>query len=70
MIESEARNTMARHQDNGLETQREPVKTDGPAVPFDRIEAAVKSIKFGVVQLIIQDGRVVQIDKTEKIRLV
>jgi hypothetical protein len=29
----------------------------------------VESVRFGVVQLIIQDGRVVQIDKTEKIRL-
>jgi len=36
---------------------------------FAAIEEAVKSIRFGVVQLIIQDGRIVQIDKTEKIRL-
>lgn len=30
---------------------------------------AVKSIKFGYVQIVIQDSKVVQIDKTEKIRL-
>jgi len=30
---------------------------------------ALRSIKFGSVQLIIQDGRVVQIEKTEKMRL-
>jgi len=41
-----------------------------PEVPFARIENAVKSIRYGIVQLIIQDGRVIQIDKTEKIRLV
>ena len=34
------------------------------------IQAAVASIRHGIVQIIIQDGRIVQIDKTEKIRLV
>ncbi len=38
-------------------------------IPLEEIQAAVASIRFGVVQLIIQDGRIVQIDKTEKIRL-
>jgi hypothetical protein len=38
-------------------------------LPLDAIREAVKSIRYGVVQLIIQDGKVVQIDKTEKIRL-
>jgi hypothetical protein len=40
-----------------------------PSIPIPEIEEAVKSIRFGIVQLIIQDGRVIQIDKTEKIRL-
>ena len=40
-----------------------------PSLPIDAIQEAVDSIRFGVVQLIIQDGRIVQIDKTEKIRL-
>jgi hypothetical protein len=30
---------------------------------------ALKSVKFGTVTLIIQDGRVVQVDKLEKYRL-
>lgn len=30
---------------------------------------ALKSIRFGAVTLVIQDGRVIQIDKNEKIRL-
>ena len=38
-------------------------------IPVDEIQRAVESIRYGVVQLIIQDGRIVQIDKTEKIRL-
>jgi hypothetical protein len=40
-----------------------------PAMPLEAIREAVESIRYGVVQLIIQDGRIVQIDKTEKIRL-
>jgi hypothetical protein len=39
------------------------------SLPIDAIQEAVESIRFGVVQLIIQDGRVVQIDRTERIRL-
>lgn len=35
----------------------------------DEILKAVKGVRFGSVQIIIQDSRVVQIDKTEKIRL-
>lgn len=34
-----------------------------------RIDRAIKSVKFGYVQITIQDEKVVQIDKTEKIRL-
>jgi hypothetical protein len=50
--------------------QSQPVATSPPAsIPLEAIQKAVESIRFGVVQLIIQDGRVVQIDKTEKIRL-
>jgi hypothetical protein len=37
-------------------------------IPIEAIEEAIAGIRFGVVQLIIQDGRVVQIDRTEKIR--
>lgn len=50
--------------------QPQPQAAPPPApLPLDAIQEAVESIRFGVVQLIIQDGRVVQIDKTEKIRL-
>ncbi len=34
-----------------------------------RIRSALKEIRFGTVGLVIQDGRVIQIDKSEKIRL-
>ncbi len=34
-----------------------------------QIIEAIRSVRFGHVQIIIQDSRVVQIDKTEKLRL-
>lgn len=33
------------------------------------VERHVKEMKFGSVTLIVQDGKVIQIDKTEKIRI-
>jgi hypothetical protein len=51
-------------------TSQQPSSPSPPAeLPITAIQEAVESIRFGVVQLIIQDGRIVQIDKTEKIRL-
>jgi len=46
-----------------------PAAQAAAAIPIEAIQEAVASIRFGTVQLIIQDGRVVQIDKTEKVRL-
>ena len=36
---------------------------------LSEILKAIKSIRYGYVQIIVQDSKVVQIDKTEKIRL-
>jgi len=58
--------------EKGLRTRTTPAPRPAqapPAIPIEVIEEAVASIRFGTVQLIIQDGRVVQIDKTEKMRL-
>ena len=53
-----------------LTKQLSPSADDKTAeVPIKAIVDAVKSIRFGAVQLVIQDGKIVQIDKTEKIRL-
>lgn len=46
-----------------------PNPSPPPPLPLAEIEAAIRSIRYGVVQIIIQDGVVVQIDKTEKQRL-
>jgi hypothetical protein len=33
------------------------------------VRAAIEGIRYGVVQVIIQDGKILQIDRTEKMRL-
>jgi len=33
------------------------------------VRDALMSIRFGTVTLVVQDGRVIQVDKSEKIRL-
>jgi hypothetical protein len=33
------------------------------------LREALRTIKFGSVTLIIQDGRIIQVDKSEKVRL-
>lgn len=33
------------------------------------VRDALKSIRFGTVSLVVQDGRVIQVDKSEKIRI-
>ena len=45
------------------------VKSDSVAheLPLKQIISAVQGVRYGTVQIIVQDGVVVQIDKTEKI---
>lgn len=38
-------------------------------IPVAQIVEAIKSLRHGYVQIIVQDGKVVQIDRTEKIRV-
>ncbi len=52
----------------GAPGPRSPRDGASPEVPLEEIRQAVESIQFGTVQIVVQDGRVVQIDKTEKIR--
>lgn len=39
------------------------------AADLEKLLESIKHIKYGSVTLVIQDGRVVQIDKNEKVRL-
>ena len=36
---------------------------------LELVAAQVAELRFGVVQVLVHDGRVVQIDRTEKLRL-
>lgn len=45
--------------------QREPWNLEIEA----RLRQAIREIRYGSVTLVIQDGHVVQIDKSEKVRL-
>ncbi len=33
------------------------------------VQEQVKSLRYGVVQIVVHDGRVTQVEKTEKVRL-
>jgi hypothetical protein len=47
--------------------RRPDLSEDGDIVR--QIIEAIRSVRYGQVHIIIQDSRVVQIDKTEKLRL-
>jgi hypothetical protein len=36
---------------------------------FEHLENMLKTLKFGSITLVVQDGRIVQIEKNEKVRL-
>lgn len=45
------------------------VKLDPKETYMEIIQNLLNDMKFGTVTLIVQDGKVVQIDKTEKFRI-
>jgi hypothetical protein len=56
-----------------MRTQVTPLRQSPPpdhTELLQQILEAIKSVRYGQVQLIIQDSRVVQIDTTTKLRLV
>ncbi len=44
-------------------------KTPLSSADLQRLLDLIKTVKYGSVTLVIQDGRVIQIDKNEKMRL-
>ncbi len=42
---------------------------DTLAVVLEHVRAALRGLKYGHVTLIVQDGRVVQVDRFEKTRI-
>lgn len=50
-----------------METNKK--KSDNIDVRLTKVKEMIKDIQYGNVILIIQDGKIIQIDKTEKVRL-
>jgi hypothetical protein len=46
-----------------------PVQESLPPRVWEKIEAAVRSIGYGSITVVVQDGKVIQIEINEKIRL-
>ncbi len=42
---------------------------NGGSIDLEPIRAAIRGIRFGEVRIVIQDGKVIQIDRMEKQRL-
>lgn len=45
------------------------MKTEETEELYKVLENMLKSLKFGSITLVVQDGRIVQIEKNEKVRL-
>ena len=45
-----------------------PQLAAGTEAWLDAVRRAIGSLRFGVVQIIVHDGRIVQIERTERIR--
>ena len=46
-----------------------PTAEPSPEAALDQIKAALRGLKYGVISIIVQDGVVIQLERTEKIRL-
>ena len=55
--------TMSELKNKTLESGRDDAKW------LDLVVQQVRSLRFGVVEIIVHDSRVIQIEKTEKLRL-
>ena len=52
------------------DTSEHAGRLDGRAQDgLDRIQAALRGLRFGSVTAVVQDGVIVQVDRTEKVRL-
>jgi hypothetical protein len=51
-------------------TDRKTAKTREPDNVFAHVRQALLNLQFGTVTLVVQNGRVVQIERHEKLRLI
>lgn len=45
------------------------LKADDAKLLLDKLEKYINDVKYGSITIVIQDGKVVQIEKNEKVRL-
>jgi hypothetical protein len=49
--------------------QTAPHKSPNQLEWLEVVSEQIATLRFGIVQIVVHDGRVVQIEKTEKVRL-
>jgi hypothetical protein len=54
-----------------MKTKNDPNDAANPAQPawLDLVRDRVSGLRFGIVQIVIHDGRVTQVESTERVRL-
>ena len=52
--------------ENGLQSEVSQSRHDGA---LGRIESALRGLEFGTVTAVVQNGVIVQVERTEKVRL-
>ena len=54
---------------SGREVRMDSQAREESQEAYDRIVAALRGLRYGSVTAVVQDGVVVQVDRTEKVRL-
>ena len=54
---------------NREKEEKTPQGNSGQPVYLDRVRELVEETQYGTVTIIVQDGKVIQVDRTEKFRL-
>ena len=52
-----------------IEHSQEPDRSDDGAAALERIREALRGLRYGTVTAVVQDGVIVQVERTEKVRL-
>ncbi len=60
---------MADRADDRLDTTREPDTEPSRRATLRQISALLEHLRFGSIEIVVHDSRVVQIMRTEKLRL-
>lgn len=56
-------------ENGGMEGETRPIRTAGEEQWIPLVRQLLRGVRYGVVQIVIQDSKVIQVEKTEKVRL-